>query len=700
MSRIKRSLALIMSILIMLMIVTPVIADSGIEEHQVFVPKKLNSVSLGKSSTAELVNAALIPTNNGKTLAVSIRYYNGGNSDLDLTNYWAKIRSKSKTGASYSVKLIPQDLNKTKLTAKNEYTLTYYSEVGSDAKLSDLIVDIVEWDLYSTSDSLEKRLGQITMSDQHFTVPAGHYYDLSFSGMTLGTLVKKSVINANEKYYNATLTFEITNNGKSTASLPQLQYYILTQDDVLYTLTPNQSANLSIAPKMDEEITLRANIPVANDREGWQLVVASSVSEGQAVLPLAVYGLSEGDLQISDDFDAEYSFTTLDGLFYMTVDHITRAPMDDQDVISAKITIENKGDTSLPMPALAGKYVLDDAIDAEAVVIQPNKVIAISPKAKVNVHMYAIIPYTFEFEDLKLVLQEQDPVSQEKSTLVEISGKNPIKPVQQVAANDVFSIQNVGSSSSYEVRTVRSYESGSSKRFVVQIDVTNLERRATDLLNFAGYVQTADGNVFPADIAEVNNKMTPGGKALLEVSTILPKHYNTDNATLIIGEIAGISEQQKMMAYVNPVEYLLPEEQSPQDNLVEIDLYPYKLSIHNIKSQVQYGTGQLTLDFKYDLEKDSLVQFNNEKKTVVIEVLDEKNDISFTNTYTMEYGQNDQNTFEIGSHEGLFSATDFELIFKLERMNNHYKVNVYEQYEQGFKKLLASKEIRWFATSD
>ena len=93
-----------------------------------------------------------------------------------------------------------------------------------------------------------------------------------------------------------------------------------------------------------------------------------------------------------------------------------------------------------------------------------------------------------------------------------------------------------------------------------------------------------------------------------------------------------------------------------------------------------------------------MTEANFENKKLIIEIKDEKNDISLTNSYSFENGEN--NVLEIGSHDGQFTATDSDLIFKIETMNNNFTFNVYEEIQPGFKKLLASKEIRWFSRSE
>jgi len=690
---------LVASILVFAAIITPTFASTtGEATPKPFIPKQLSKANLGGGSYAEVVNASMMPSDSGNVVTIGIKYHNQGSTDLNLLDYWLRVKNAAKSNDKYSVQVIPDDANITKIPAHSDTVVTYYSKVGADFKISNLIVEMIEWD-FSIS-SFERILGSIKLGSDAFVVPADHTYSVQWSGMSINTSVSKAVISKNEKYYNTTLIYNIQNNGKSSVTLPSMQYYILTSEGILYQLQATGDNNQKIDPMTDKDITLRGNIPVAVKQDGWKLVATIAASDGKVVLPIASYNLPKPSTETGSDFLKEYTFTTLNGLYYVKVNQVTRSPLDDQDIITANLSITNKGKESLPVPDLAGKFVLDGSIDLNASVIQPNQVLAIGPGKTLQVQMYAEIPYTYEFTKLKLVLQ-QKVTDNDKENLLEITGSDVFSALPVLPLNDLYSIDNVGNRSTYQLKAIKEYNSITSKILTAQIVVSNQEKRSAGLISFIGFFETADGNVFPAAISEIKDKMIPGGKALLEVSTTMPVQYDTKDATLVLGEAvspADGKEAQANTAYVNPIKVTLGAQKEAQEGLKEIDAFPYTLSFEKVRSQIIYGEDKIQISFNYQLDKDSLVVSNGKDKKIVIEIKDETNNISFMNAYAIE-GTDKATSLQLGSNSGMFTAVDNDLVFKIKAMNNDFTFNVYEEISPGFLNLLATQKIRWFSTS-
>jgi len=683
-------------------------ADSSNQVKQ-YVPANLNKVQLGSGSTIELINASLIPNATDKTLAVTMLYTNGSNSTIDLFDYWIRIKMKNKS-TNYPVKLVPSDKDSTKVAARSTKTLTYYSIVSADFEISNLIVDIIKWNLDSSNP--EVVVGSITPSKDIFTVPQGYQYTAMFSGIELGTYIEKAIISKNEKYYKPTIYVELTNHGKSQIAISNLQYYILTQEGYLYQLQQNGNKEMTIDPKMNKEVVLRGNIPSTVKDKDWKLVIAQPLTDTKDVLPIATYSLPASTQQTGNDLNKEYTFTDNNGLYNVKINSITRSPLESQDIITANITIKNMNTDPLPVPTFAGKFTLDNVINADASVVQPNKVLAIQPNSQIDIYMYAMIPYTYEFTELTLDLQEKisGGDNEDVSSVLEVTGKDVFTEIPQLASDEEYTIAHVGNSSTYKALAVKTYLNSASKIYTAQIEVTNNEKRSANILNFSAYIKTSDGNVFPAKIAEIKDKMVPGGKALLSIMSTVPSTYKVEDATLIFGEAAQAPSKDANaetpgasteIAYFNPIELMLPKELDGNlSDIRDIEFYPYKFTVGNVKSQILYGEGKLVLDFNYNLEKNLLVQTGSETPKIIIEVLDEKNNISFTNEYSLESGETGSKVLKLGSNEGKFEATDPDIVFKIETMKNDYKLNIYEQIQPGYKKLIGTREIRWFSFSE
>ena len=686
--------------LLILSLVTPVLAqENTAAEPKAFVPGKLSTVQLGNSSSAEIVNLMSMPSANGRTVAVSVKYVNNGSSELNLYDYW--LRLKSSGNARFTVKLVPNDADVNKIPANTSKILTYYSNVSSNLNLSDLSVEFIKWDWSKTN--FENILGNVKVTkNDHYHVPANHKYTLETSGMPIETQVKNSLVSKNEKFYTATIKFDIRNIGNRELKLAGLQYYIVTADGILYRLEAAEGDEVTLAPRTNKELTLRGTIPSEFSDTKWKLLVSSLMSNND-LLPISSYHLPEASVEVGTGIKKEYFFTNLNGVYYVQVNSIIRTPMDDQDIISANVSITNKSDKPLPLPELAGEFKLDDVITNEAVVVQPNKVLTIQPKSSISFNMYTLVPYTYEFTEIGLAFQQKGQ-SNDKETVLEIKGESTFDSIRKIAATNKYTIANVGSASEYVVRSVKSYQALTSKIVTAQVDVTNIERRSADLIDLVAYFYTSDERVYPAEISEIKEKLLPNGRAVLDVIARVPGQYNAEDAVLVLGEaVAPPSSENSTsntLAYINPVEFVLPKEQAEQEDLKDIDLYPYNISFEKIRSQIVYGQDTIIIDFNYQLDTDSFVLANTENKKIVLEIKDEKNNISFTKEYEIGKSSGENSGFELGSHQGRFTATDPNLVFKIQTMNNDFKFNVYEQIAPGYKKLIATKSIRWFSTSN
>lgn len=696
--------AIVVSIMILITFSSNVAAQGS--SNKQYIPKLPDSLSLGNNYYARLVNANIIPSNTGNVVMTVFRFYNGSNSAMDLTDYWIRYK-KVGSVQTFTAKLLPADQNKKSVPPKTEEYIGFYTTTGEDVKLTNLEIQLIEWDF--TMPNLEKVLGVVRVPGNSFVVPANEKYEVKFSGVELNTAINRSIISKNEKSYKASIYYTIENTAKTTIVIPELQFSIVTSEGIVYPLISNKSTKDStLAPKTSMDLILRGNLSSVVNESGWSLVVSQTAGEAKEMIPVATYQLPKSKQTVGTDMFNEMDITSFDGQYSVKINSIYRLPLEDLDILSANITLTNVDSETMPLPALEGKFVLDGSVDRSAEVILPDKLIGIKPKQAITIYLYALIPYTFDFTDTKIVLQEKDSDEDAaSSTLFEVQGSDVISNIRTIQADEVYSIDTIGNKSTFKLKSTRTYEGTTANIYAAQIDATNLEKRFTNVPKLAAYFKTTEGYIYTANVSEVKEKMAPSGRTLLDISAVVPQTVNMKDAVLILGEAVekttntNNQNTTSMVSYVNPVEMQLPEEEKSIDSLTNINLYPFSLSISKISSNITYGEGRLNISFDYKFEKDPLVQSDTKDKKIVIEVKDEKNDIAFTNEYAIgATDKADAASFEIGNHQGKFSATDNELVYKIQTMQNNFTMNVYEQIQPGYKKLLASKELRWFALND
>ncbi|WP_243767181.1 hypothetical protein [Paenibacillus agricola] len=372
-----------------------------------------------------------------------------------------------------------------------------------------------------------------------------------------------------------------------------------------------------------------------------------------------------------------------------------------------------------PIPDLTGYYLLDDNVKVDAKLIKTDQMIGLPEGARANFQFIGKLPYTYPFSTIKLVLEEKTGET-EKEELLEFTHRSELLNMPYLNVGEAYNKTSVGRSASYKVLNVNTYSGDTGDIFTVQMEATNLEKRLTDVSKLIAQFKTVDGSVYPAVISEIKNKVGPGGSALLFLSATLPKAFPTTNMHVMIGE--AITEDKYTEkdaipdAYVNAAAFWLPNENfTAKEDFVKVDLAPYMLTIGSINTWLDRN--ELRLTFDYELVNNLRMEANTEGRKLVIAFEDELGNKSFTKEF--DFKDFDSTSVESGTPAGAVSSDpavnddkirlgkkekfriterDLDLIFHLDTLKT-YKLSIYDSF-QGQKKLLATKNIEWFTTTD
>jgi hypothetical protein len=273
-----------------------------------------------------------------------------------------------------------------------------------------------------------------------------------------------------------------------------------------------------------------------------------------------------------------------------------------------------------------------------------------------------------------------------------------------IGTGEGYKITGVGRNSSLSIRNSRTYNGLDSSLFAVQLSVENLEKRFTNISKLVGYFKTKDELMFPAQIAEVKKKVSPLGKAILNVTTSLPPNFDTSGMELIIGE--GVKDgaladgATTPDAYINGVTFSIPgESKVVQDHLGKLDLFPFTLSINKVSASI-VQTEQFAFSFDYSLNKNTFAESSGEEHKIIVEFSDVNGGVNFSQTYTLDKSTDPEvaGNLAVGQHSKTILKTDPAILVRLPYLTQ-YKVNIYDEF-LGQKKLLASQTINWFVTTE
>jgi hypothetical protein len=678
----------------------------------------VGKVNITASSYMELKQINLLPDQSGKLAAFTITIHNQGSSELLFIDYW--VRLKSTSGNKFSTRLLPADKDKNQVTPGSSMDITFYAKVNDTTALQDLIVQFIKWDF--NQPGFESVIGEVAVPSTYTNVtPADEAYLMRIGGTDVAASIKKLVSNKNEKYYVPTVYLTLENAGSNSVTMPAYLFSILTSEGLLYPLEAKGVKDLIINPKESKEIQLSGTIPVSVSADNWQLMITENLTDLKLKLPIASFALPKVSLQEEGSIGKEYTFTSKSGVYTAKMNGLYRLPWEDQDILTADLTLLNKGTDSLPIPDLTGYFLLDNGVKVDAKLVKTAKVIAIGTSSNISFQFAGKIPYTYSFSQIKLVLQDKESaggtsgVATGGSTgtvtdVLEFTGQSELQAIPLQKQTESYTLTDIGRQSKFTVRSTATYSSKTGKLFTAQLEAANLEKRFSNIAKLVAHFRAEDGTVFPAVLAELKNKVSPSGKALLNVSATLPLTYSTSNMQLLIGEAVTdgmLTEGDKVAdSYVKPVAFVLPEENNTvKDKLKDVQLFPYTISMNKIGTTIQ--NREVSLIFDYEITKDALTETNLEGRKLVISLDDSKGVKSFEKAFDLkilepvssEAATDLTNTLQLGKHEKFkISVIDADLINKLEFLKK-YNVNVYEEFK-GQRKLLASQANDWFMFTD
>ncbi|WP_127579675.1 hypothetical protein [Paenibacillus koleovorans] len=555
------------------------------------------------------------------------------------------------------------------------------------------------------------------------TVPAGGTKVVEVGDIPLALSVGRVSMSKNDVNYNATVYLHLENRGNGLVRVPGYSFNVRTSEGLVYPASSAGMNNLSILPRSSKNVELSVSIPVGVAVDKLELVVnepASSGSGGSGAgsgsggtggsgtvdsrfeYPIAVFRLpsptsNEGQLGETTEFSNK------SGVYALTFNSMQRLPWEETDILTADLTLTNRGSSALPIPALSGYFLLDGAIQVPAKIVQTDRLISLAKDGEVDLQLYGSIPYTYAYSDLKLIVQEK--VSEtETNDLAEFNNESDALTMPVIATSGTHAIDAVGRQAGLSIRSSRSYTGVDSSLFTVQLNVENREKRFTNLGKLVGYFKTKDDLMFPATISEVKKKIGPMGKAIMQVSANLPSGFDTSGMQLILGEgvkDAKLAEGADVPnAYVNAVTFDIPLESSTvQEGFNKLDLFPYTLSIGKL-SATAVTTSQFSLSFEYSLSKNTFVESSGEEHQVIVEFSDPAGGLSLTQTLTLDKSTDPEaaGNLAVGQYTKTILKTDPALLARLPYLSN-YKINVYDQF-LGQKKLIASQTFNWFVTSE
>ncbi len=673
--RSKRILALVTAVILILSSVSISLAD-GSSANSV-----IGQVNIKGKSKIELSNVQMIPSNNQQTLAFTITVVNNETTSIDFYDYWIKV--KLKNGATIPVKPFSSNADDD-IAPQTTQSFTFYSVVNKSTKYSDISVQILQWD-FSQPD-FTRVLGTVQ-------VPTTYEPAASDQSVTVDN-IKLSINFKNVKQSNfdgkVRIEFEsiFNNNGLRTITIPSYKYYILTKDSLMYELAVDTAkSNLQAQPKSNANIRLKGEIPEGVELSDAKFIITQFEEQTRVEVPSTSMFI---DLTPTVSSDTSLSVATEkeinidDRNYTIRLDSVQQLPWEDENILSAIVSVSNKTKEALPLPALKAIFSLDgvEMTAEDTKIVKLDGGIGIPVNGKVSYSVYVKIPYTYNFNKvgIELLSTSSDGGDSYEQELLSYSvPKTAFRGNTAVLAGREYKTTTTGKAAGYSIKSLNTYDGNNTMVYDALVEVQNNELRSTTLSEVIGYFKSANGTLYPATITEVKNKINPSARVLLSVSAKIPTNANTNDLRLVLGELDSANQ-----VYYSAAEFRLPLASVVSDLgvLKDKEIYPYNFSINSISVNL---TSDAELRFQYTLNKSNDYEFTPDGHTIVVELID--GDVSYTQEYSFEQD------LKLGTNWGtLIAQMSIENPnLKLQNIDG-FKINVYDQF-QGHKKLIASRNI-------
>lgn len=521
------------------------------------------------------------------------------------------------------------------------------------------------------------------------SVPVDGAKSIDVGSGSLETKVEQVSRTKREESYAVTIDYAMKNNGEVSVTLPAFRFAVQTSEGLTYPAKAEGLKDTVIDPLFDKETKLTAVIPSSVDPQGWKLLLLPAAEQGTTNdAALAVYRLPDKDAE-QGGIGRVYEFANKNGTYTARLDSIQRLPWEEQDILSASLTITNPGREPLPLPGFTGYFLLDDVVQVPAAAIVKDSVISVRAGGKVQLQLHGKIPYTNEYSSLKLVLQEKS--GNDVTDLIDFRTDARVSEMPLIRLNRSFKVEGTGRQADISIRDVRIYKGKDVDLYSVQVKVQNLEKRYTSIGSFVAYLKTSDNTVYPATVSLSKSKVSPGGYSLLHVYSHLPNTLQSKDVSLVMG--AGIKEGKLAAeapdAYMDPAAYDLPSGNTPLGKMTELDFYPYTFKVKQLQVKSTTVNG-FDLNVHYALDKNQLVAADTDQHKLVLEVEDKQTNIKMSKTLSLNKGGAD--SVNLGEGTITFQSPDIPYWFS---QVSTYQFRVYEEF-MGVRRLLSDQKVDYF----
>ncbi|MFD0617359.1 hypothetical protein ACFQZR_07765 [Paenibacillus sp. GCM10027629] len=645
---------------------------------------KINDVSVN----AIIDQSFMYKSDNHYYVNVSLRLKNTGIKVLEDPKY--KFVVKTQDGGNYPLQV---DTTGTdfKIQPKDSKTLNLIAVIPATAKTDKLQLQFLQDD--STEKGVNSTIAVATfqLPNQTKNTNQGNEEEkkVKIGNSTVVSKISDVWLNQSNSESQATISLNIKNSSAQTVTIPKYNFVVHTGEGYTLPLTTKALDNVILKPQEEVNIRLNVSLPSYMQFKNLKLFMNQPTDPAQKdaiSYPVAIFSVPEVEAN-QTSVGSSYYIQNAKGNFSLKLSSIQRLPWSDGDMITAKIKIKNDSLVkSIEIPKIEGLFKIDGIQNTDSSkIVQSNSSLLVGPGKELDLYLSTKVPYDLTFNQLQILLSEK--LGENSNDLIQLSNTGSISKIPTIENGKIYTVDTAGKRSEIIERRTIIYPGTGSNIIYTELEMKNIEDRQADLSHIVGFYATDNNQYYKASVSQVDHSTSPDGRNIVMLWTKLPRSVDSSKLKLIIGE--GVSDDKMTppkgdaTGYVNAVKFELSQKKiESKINLMDLDLFPYKLSIKNLAGSLS-GTSSVRVDFDYDLSRNQDYEMGEYGHKVVMELQDTSTGKLISKELTLESGE-----IKVGTNLSGAVSFDSEVFTNLK--SGSFKINIYDQF-QGEKVLIASQ---------
>ncbi|MBB3110515.1 hypothetical protein FHS18_002582 [Paenibacillus phyllosphaerae] len=497
----------------------------------------LKAFNLGGSSSARVSNVQFMYGSNEKTVYFTVSVYNGGTKDLDFSDYWLELWTKS--GSKYTITMNETDAKKTKVVAKTTQEYRFTATVNANVTVTDLKFKLVKWDF--SQPNYTRSLGEVAIpTNYNLTVPTATGRVLRLDGKQISTILPRAQFVVIGGQLESSLTYRITNYSNQSIDLSTLNYYIKRSGGTMNKLSVDSGSETTLLPGTSKELQLYGTLPISKIDPNMQLIVTSTDATTKTEIPFATYAMKPVDQNSIYVKAGAIGKLTIDGMAVNTKIRDTYYDQDgDTQLVSMYLNYTNTGKSSVTLPTYSYYVMTSTGALYPAKTSSSSTAVELSTGIAKEQYLQFDLPSTASTSTLKLVIRKTS--EENKKGFVTGLFMIPAKSANQNSSNTAINYYTKQGMFEFSLTRGERLPWGEQDLINAVVTVRNTQLgmkslpnlKATLLLN--GY-QVADANV---KLIKTDSSVALNGGDYTNyiISTKVPYTYTSNDMTVVLSEV-------------------------------------------------------------------------------------------------------------------------------------------------------------------